>query len=505
MGTVDLASAPGPGSRPARPPAGWLAQGWWLRGWWAQGWWVAAIALAVVGLAGLVTHPGAATVSGGPHVVPATAVAGAAGAGAGAVGAGTGPTVTLDTFDAAVLAEVAAYRGPRRIAGLALLALALVVPLAAAGLLLSGSRRAPPPGDLTLSAPVPVPVPVQVQVQARQVAAWSASLVLVVALVRLPLLAWVRIVHDGRFAMRNQSAASWLADHLLAIGARAAVVALAAAGLTLLVRRSPHRWPAQLSVAATVVALLAVLLHPVVVHPLLLPEQDLPAGAHRDAVEAVVARSGLDVPVTLGAASIRTPRRNAVATGLGPTRRVVLHDTLLELAPDDVAALTAHELAHLEHRDLLRGALAVAPVALAVALALAALSGRDRRVRHPAQTLDAGHVPTTRTLVAMVALVLALEAAATPLIAAHSRRIETAADARAVVLAGDPAPLLVTLRAFVIDDLTDPEPPRWSALLASHPSAGVRIRAVLRAAEEAGLPVDEGSVLSAERSRPARR
>jgi STE24 endopeptidase len=413
-------------------------------------WWSAAGALAVLGVAALVTHPGAALPSG------ASAMA----------------TAGLDTFDVELLAEVAAYRSPRRVAGLVLLALSVGMPLGAAVLLARGDRRV------------------------RHVALWAAVIVLSTALARLPVVGWVRIVHDGRFKMRNQSPAAWLADHLLAVGTRAAAVAVAAVGVAALVRRAPRLWPAQLTVAATAVALLVVLLHPVVVHPLLLPERPLPEGEHRDAVALVVARSGMDVPVTLGIASTRTPRRNAVATGLGPTRRIVLHDTLLELAPADVAALTAHELAHLEHRDLLRGALATAPVVLAGGLLGAVLLRRSGRRR----TDDAA-----RVLVIGVAFVLAAEAAATPLVAAQSRRIEVAADARAVVLAGAVEPLLVTLRAFTVDDLADPDPPRWSALLSTHPSVGERIRAALDVAEQAGLDVDVEQVLSAEASRPARR
>lgn len=419
-----------------------------------RAWWSAAGALALLGVAALLTHPGAAPSSG----MAAVATAG------------------LDTFDGALLAEVAAYRAPRRVAGLVLLALSIVVPLGAAVLLARGGGG-----------------------RVRHVAGWAALIVMSTALVRLPLMAWVRIVHDGRFAMRNQSAAAWLADHLLAVGSRAAGIALAAVGAMLLVRRAPRLWPAQLTIGATVVALLVVTLHPLVVHPLLLPERPLPEGAHRDAVEAVVARSGLDVPVTLGIASTRTPRRNAVATGLGPTRRIVLHDTLLELAPADVAALTAHELAHLEHRDLLRGALAVAPVVLVGGLLVAALLRRGGR-----RSAGVRDVPA-RTIVIGVALVLAVEALVTPLVAAQSRRIEVAADARAVVLSGAVEPLLVTLRAFTVDDLVDPEPPRWSALLSTHPSVGERIRAALSVAEQAGLSVDAAAVLSAEASRPARR
>ena len=55
-------------------------------------------------------------------------------------------------------------------------------------------------------------------------------------------------------------------------------------------------------------------------------------------------------------ASRRTTAANAYVTGLGPTKRVVLFDTLLDrYSRDEVRVVVAHELAHVRHRDVLRG------------------------------------------------------------------------------------------------------------------------------------------------------
>jgi Zn-dependent protease with chaperone function len=125
------------------------------------------------------------------------------------------------------------------------------------------------------------------------------------------------------------------------------------------------------------------------------------------------------VPVLLGEASLRTTRRNAVVTGLGPTQRIVLHDTLLELGPREVAAIVAHELAHIERSDPLRGVLAPVPLVLVVGLlARRRLDGR----------MD------LRTAAAVVALVLAVEVALSPVSAAVSRTVEHRTDVRSVAL-----------------------------------------------------------------------
>jgi STE24 endopeptidase len=450
-------------------------------------WWVLAWMLAVIGALAVVLHP-ARSLPTLVSVVDDTEAAPGVG--------------LLDTFDADVLAEVAAYRSPRRAVTLVLLTVSASVPLVVLAHLRRGGERS---GRRDRSSRWPtrilddasiLPLPLRAALLAAAVSA-------LVALLRLPLIGWLRLVHDARFGLRTQSTRSWLGDQLLVVGTRVALVALAVAGVSWLVRRAPEDWPARLTVLASLTTLVIVAIHPVVVHPLLLPERELPAGPHRDVVLAVVERSGLDVEVTLGEASLRTPRRNAIATGLGPTRRIVLHDTLLDLEPAAVAAITAHEVAHLEHRDLARGALAVAPVVLLASLASARVLRRSRR--DPVVDEQGTLAPSTRAVMAVICIVMIAEVVATPLIAAHSRRIEVAADARAVVLAGAVEPWIVLLRAFTVDDLADPEPPRWAALLSSHPSSAQRIRTALQQAEAAGIPVDVEQVLSAEAERPARR
>jgi STE24 endopeptidase len=370
-------------------------------------------------------------------------------------------------FDAEVLADVAAYRGPRRVAAVASLTLSVLVPLGVALALAAGR------GSRSLARLRRIPG------LAAQVGVATVGVVLLTALVRLPVTVWAGVVQDGRWGFRTRSVPGWARDLLFVVGGRALLLGAAAALLVMLVRRRPRDWPHRLVLLVAVGGPLVLLLHPLVVHPVLLPAGPLPDGAHRDAVMAVVARSDVTVPVILGEASARTTRRNAVATGLGPSARIVLHDTLLELDPRAVAAIAAHELAHFERRDPLRAALAPVPLVAAVAFVL-------RRRIDRAVAVDAwGGPPALRTLVASVALVLALAAAATPLTAAVSRTIEHRTDVRSVMLSGDPAAHVALVRTFVTHGLADPHPPRWSVLLwATHPTPSDRIAAVVSVADD---------------------
>ncbi len=132
--------------------------------------------------------------------------------------------------------------------------------------------------------------------------------------------------------------------------------------------------------------------------------------------------------VDVADASRRTTAANALVTGLGPTRRIALYDTLLDgrFTQDQIVAVVAHELAHVERAHVWKGAawfvlFAVPGVAL-VAFALNRRGGPG----------DPGLVP----LALLCAFVLSL--AVLPAANAISRRYEAEADWLALV--GDPRP-----------------------------------------------------------------
>ena len=77
-------------------------------------------------------------------------------------------------------------------------------------------------------------------------------------------------------------------------------------------------------------------------------------------------------------ASRRTTAANAYVTGLGPTKRVVLFDTLLDrYSRDEVRVVVAHELAHVRNRDVIAGR------------GVRGAGGAGRRARRPAAQLGA--------------------------------------------------------------------------------------------------------------------
>lgn len=381
----------------------------------------------------------------------------------------------LDKFGPEVLAAVHTYRQPRLTGAAAALLLgsatppALLVCRAGRRLLrrLAGPRtHAPLRGGLVAAA-----------------VAFGASLA------TLPLDVLLGYVQDGRWGFRTATALGWVRDWLVANTFGWLLAGLAGAGFLVVVGRWPRSWHwrvVSLGTAATAVVALAV---PVVFEPLWLRTTPLAPGAVRDAVEDVLARADYpDAPILVGDASRRTTRVNAYVSGLGPSRRVVLFDTLLALPPDRVAAVVAHELAHHAHRDVPRGVLATAAGLLPAALLLrrAMESSWTRRALEP-------RGPSDPRLVAVAAATAALlSTAALPATLAASRRVEAAADQGGLELTRDPSTLVRVERLFVVRDLADPRPPRWAALLfASHPSPAARIQAAVDFATREHLPLPE--------------
>jgi STE24 endopeptidase len=160
---------------------------------------------------------------------------------------------------------------------------------------------------------------------------------------------------------------------------------------------------------------------------------------------------------------------------MGPTRRIVLTDTLIdEAAVDDgsiseVRAVLGHELGHHRSRDLWRFA-ALGAVSTFVMFGVAAWLVD----RLPSVLAHGG----PRTLAGVPALALCLGIAGSPLSlvsAAYSRRRERAADAFGFDVSGDPEAFARALEGLCRTNLAEYWPPRLVQLRSSHPAPGERI------------------------------
>ncbi len=195
-------------------------------------------------------------------------------------------------------------------------------------------------------------------------------------------------------------------------------------------------------------------------HPLARPE--LARAAQR-----IAAREGVSgVPVRVQNVSGDTSAANAAAIGLGPSRRVVLWDTLLDgrFTDRQVRFVIAHEYGHQARRHLQKGIAWFALFALPGTFLMARFTRRRGGMADPAV------VPFSLLVLVVLQLV------ALPLQNVVSRRIEAEADWMGLRTTHDPTGDRRLMQSFTQTSLAQPDPPGWSyVVLDSHPTIMQRI------------------------------
>jgi STE24 endopeptidase len=195
------------------------------------------------------------------------------------------------------------------------------------------------------------------------------------------------------------------------------------------------------------------------VTPYLIPAQeDPPAFVVADANELAAKQDLPEIPVRVQVVeSWEAP--NAAATGLGPTRRIILWDTMLSsFGEDEIRAVLGHELGHHSANHLWKNIGWYALFAFPGALAIALITRRRGGMREPLA------VP-----LALLVFVV-LQTIALPLQNAIIRHMEEEADWIALETTEDPDGARNLFRGFAREALLDPDPPWWSYhLMETHP------------------------------------
>ena len=175
-----------------------------------------------------------------------------------------------------------------------------------------------------------------------------------------------------------------------------------------------------------------------------------------------------EIPLRLEEVSGDTSDANAYATGLGPSRRVVLWDTLLDGRFSDRAekVVLAHEIGHHSSRHLPKGLAWFAMFALPAAWILMRLTRRRGGMRAPEA------VPLALLVVAVIQLVAA------PLQSAISRSMEKEADWKALTSTQRPRGREGAVRRLLGDRARRSEPADLAAPPARQPPDARRARRV---------------------------
>jgi STE24 endopeptidase len=310
------------------------------------------------------------------------------------------------------------------------------------------------------------------------------AVMLLADLLTVPFAAWRQTVLT-RYGLSTQGWGGWAVDLLKSYAVSAVIGALVLLGFYSVVRLAPRWWWAWGAAGAALLVVLLSFVLPVLVEPVFNRFTPMAAGPLRTELMSLAARDGVPVrDVLVADASRRTRAVNAYVSGLGPTRRVVVYDTLLrEATPEEVTSVVAHELGHAKDRDVWTGTLLGALGAALAVVALYLIGSWSPLLRLAG--VDSIAQPVAFPL--LIALVTVAGLVATPAQSLVSRRVEARADAHALALTGDPATFEAMQRRLAGVNLSDPDPPRWEYLWsASHPSTVERMAAARAYAREIG-------------------
>jgi STE24 endopeptidase len=270
-----------------------------------------------------------------------------------------------------------------------------------------------------------------------------------------------------RYGLSEQGYGGWLRDQGFSLGMRLLLVLAAVAIFMWLATVLGRSWWLIGGPALVVAAAVFMLAQPLVIDPLFNRFEPLGDRALAARVEALGREEGVTVTaVEVADASRRTTAANAYVAGIGPTRRVVFFDTLLDgrFSEREVVSVAAHELAHVGRRHLWKGLGWFALIAIPCVFVVAWAAQRHGGLANP------------RAVPLALAVAFGLFLLTLPLGNAVSRRYEAEADWLALRATEDRAAFISLEQKLIRFGLGDPDPPGWVSLLTgTHPTAMKRI------------------------------
>jgi len=189
---------------------------------------------------------------------------------------------------------------------------------------------------------------------ALSVAVFVVVLSLLNELGDLPIAFYSGFIIERRYGLSNERLRAWAIDSLKSFAVGVLLSVLGASALYECIRLWPDIWWLPAAVVFGSLAVGLANLAPVVLLPLFYTVKPLGHASLRSRLLALAERAGARVADAyewgLGE---KTKKANAALAGLGPTRRILVSDTMLaQYSEDEIEVVLAHELAHHVHGDI---------------------------------------------------------------------------------------------------------------------------------------------------------
>lgn len=294
----------------------------------------------------------------------------------------------------------------------------------------------------------------------------------------LPVSYWLTMVHDRRHGLSDQSAGLWAVDQVKDLVLTSALTAILLVPVYAAVRNVDAWW---LAGGLIFVALSVVMafVYPVLIMPRFNKFTPMPDGELRTRIEDIARLAGTTIEgVYTMDGSKRSRRGNAFVAGFGPTKRVVVFDTIVNESEgfafplDQIAQIVAHEIGHYRLQHIPK-TFPFTAVQLLAALAFVQFVGGHDTVLGWAGVDDLGEPGALPVFLLAFGIPTAVTGLGTAWL---SRRNEREADLEALELLGQPTEFVAMWPRLVERNKADLEPGWWQRLTASHPEVAERMQ-----------------------------
>ena len=282
---------------------------------------------------------------------------------------------------------------------------------------------------------------------------------------------------EQKYQLSNQNFFQWFGEQLKGLLVMFVIGVIAIEGIYLALRKAPRTWWIYVSIVFVFFTVLLINLAPVLIMPLFNVYTPLPQGEIRDKLIALSEKAGVKVEgIYEMDMSKQTKKANAMFTGIGNTKRIVLGDNLIkEYTPDEIEVVIAHEMGHniLQHiwKMIALMSFVSAIGFLIIHLTMGKIINRYKarlKIEGPA---DIASLPLFMLIFVVFSLITL------PVSPTYSRYLEHQADKYALELTCRPDAFISAMNKLAYQNLSDPNPsPVIEFLLYDHPPASKRIK-----------------------------
>jgi STE24 endopeptidase len=282
---------------------------------------------------------------------------------------------------------------------------------------------------------------------------------------------------EQKYQLSNQNFPQWFGEQLKGLLVLFIIGVIAIEGIYLALKKAPRTWWIYVSVVFVFFTVLLINLAPILIMPLFNVYTPLPQGELRDKLIALSEKAGVKVEnIYQMDMSKQTKKANAMFTGIGNTKRIVLGDNMIKgYTPDEIEVVIAHEMGHniLQHiwKMIALMSFISAIGFLIIHLTMGRIINRYKARLKIEGMADIASLPLFMLIFVIFSLITL------PVSPTYSRYLERQADKFALDLTGKPDAFITAMDKLAYQNLSDPNPsPVIEFLMYDHPPASKRIK-----------------------------